>query len=324
MAEEGTLKAYNKEDVPPPADASGVIKRHGGGLPDHSVEGEAGHGRDGHALGPRLQVEDLGWDDPREGTTRGGEAEVVQPGHGDEAPRRTAVAVFRPGRELGEEDGGDDEGDHVAHVAQDERPAAAGLVDEQHAAELRDESQHGRDGLVLEGLILRDADLGVNRHGIILDGRHTRHLDTRLDAAGEQQPAERRLVPEQLDVRLGRALVLHRYGLLDLLELGAHPRVGHVAVRVQLGERLEALVHLAVVDKPARGLWEEEDEHGQDAGGDDLDAEGDAPLAVVGGVEADEGAPRDPGGGEGADAQHELLEGGDSAADAGVAELGLV
>lgn len=93
---------------------------------------------------------------------------------------------------------------------------------------------------------------------------------------------------------------------------------------VKLREGMEALLDTALVDEPAGGLREEQDEGGEQARGRDLDAEADAPLVVVRAVEADVGPVRDPGGHEGADAQHELLEGGDSASDAGVAELGLV
>jgi hypothetical protein len=85
-------------------------------------------------------------------------------------------------------------------------------------------------------------------------------------------------------------LVLEHDGLLDLFELGPHPQVVDVAVRVELGERLKAEIGLAVVDEPAGGLGEEEDQGGQEDGWDDLDAQGGAPLAVVGGIEADVGA----------------------------------
>lgn len=93
---------------------------------------------------------------------------------------------------------------------------------------------------------------------------------------------------------------------------------------VELRKCLEAFLDAALVDEPAGGLGEEEDESGEQARGHDLDAQADAPLLIVRAVEADVGPVRDPGGHEGADAQHELLEGGDSASDAGVAELGLV
>lgn len=85
-------------------------------------------------------------------------------------------------------------------------------------------------------------------------------------------------------------LVLDGDALLDLLEFGAHPGVLGVAVGVQAGERLETFLDAAVVDEPAGGLGEEEDEEGEDGAGDDLDAEGDAPLAGVVVGEANVGA----------------------------------
>lgn len=56
---------------------------------------------------------------------------------------------------------------------------------------------------------------------------------------------------------------------------------------MQPGEGPQALLDPAVVDEPARGLGEEEDEQREDGGGDDLDAEGEAPLGGVVVVEAD-------------------------------------
>jgi hypothetical protein len=108
-----------------------------------------------------------------------------------------------------------------------------------------------------------------------------------LQGAGDEQAAEARLVLEQLDVRLGLVLVLEGDGVLDRLELGLDPRVGGVAVGVQLGERLQAKVGLAVVDQPAWGLGEQKDEGAEEDGGDDLNTERGAPLSVVIGSEAD-------------------------------------
>jgi len=72
--------------------------------------------------------------------------------------------------------------------------------------------------------------------------------------------------------------VLQDDGFLDLGKLGLDPGVVDVAVGVQLGQRLEALVGAVVVDEPARRLGEEEDEQAQDGGGYVLDGEGDPPL----------------------------------------------
>lgn len=317
-------ETHDEENVPPPADARLVVERHGRRLPNHGVEREARHGGDRHALGPRLEIKDLGGNDPREGTAGGAEADVVQPRHDDEAPRRAAVAVVGSGGELCEEDGGDDEAEAVGQVTTDEGPPAARLVDEEDTHELRHEGEHRRDGLVAERLVARDADLLVDGDGVVLDRRHARHLHRGLEAARQEQAAEGRAVLEQIQVRLCGALALDGDGLLNLVELGADPRVRGVAVGVQLREGLEALLDAALVDEPAGRLGEEEDEGCEEAGGRDLDSQADAPLLVVRGGEADVGAVRDPGGHQRADSQHELLERGDAATDAGVAELGLV
>lgn len=74
-------------------------------------------------------------------------------------------------------------------------------------------------------------------------------------------------------------------GILNLIEFGTNPRVVDVAVSVQLGECLEALFRLAVIDKPARRFGEEKDKSGEDDGWDDLDTKTGSPLPVVGRVE---------------------------------------
>lgn len=202
-------RTHDKDNVPLPADARVVIERHGRRLPDHGVERKARHGRDGHALGPRLEVEDLGGDDPRERAASGAEADVVKPRHDDEAPRRAAVAVLAVGREPCEEDGGDDEHQGVAQVAADQGPPSAGLVDEQDAHELRHEGEDGGDCLVAERLVARDADLLVDGDGVVLDRRHASHLHRGLEAAREEEAAEGRAVLEKVQVRLCFALALH-------------------------------------------------------------------------------------------------------------------
>ena len=62
--------------------------RHGcvGDLADEGVEGEADHGGDRDTFGTGPRVEDLGGDDPREGSAGGGKGEVVEPSANYEAP----------------------------------------------------------------------------------------------------------------------------------------------------------------------------------------------------------------------------------------------
>lgn len=94
-----------------------ILHRDGGNLADHSVESERDTRRDGDTLGPSACIEHFCGDDPGQGTAGCGEGEVVEPGHDDETP--VGAAVDGGGRELGEEDRGDDEGDAVAKVAAD-------------------------------------------------------------------------------------------------------------------------------------------------------------------------------------------------------------
>lgn len=202
-------RTHDKDNVPLPSDARVIVEGHGRRLPDHGVERKARHGRDGHALGPRLEVEDLGGDDPREGAAGGTEADVVEPRHDDESPRRAAVAVLAVGREPCEEDGGDDEHEGVAQVAADQGPPSPGLVDEKDAHELRDEGEDGGDGLVAQRLVARDTDLLVNGDRVVLDRRHARHLHRGLETAREEEAAEGGAVLEEVQVRLCFALALN-------------------------------------------------------------------------------------------------------------------
>lgn len=73
-----------------------------------------------------------------------------------EAPLRATVGR-QAGWELGQKHRGDDESDHVAQIAQDERPATTGAVDEQDGAELSDQRDDAVDALVLERVVARDA-----------------------------------------------------------------------------------------------------------------------------------------------------------------------
>ena len=61
------------------------------------------------------------------------------------------------GREFGKEYGGDDEGDHVAEIAENERSATAEFVDKEHAKELGNQGNDAVDGLVFQGIVAADA-----------------------------------------------------------------------------------------------------------------------------------------------------------------------
>jgi hypothetical protein len=67
---------------------------------------------------------------------------------------------------------------------------------------------------------------------------------------------------EEFTVGLGFMFMLHCDAVLDLVELSSYPSVVFVAVSVQSGEGFEAFVRVSVVDEPAWGFGEEEDEGG--------------------------------------------------------------
>lgn len=163
-----------------------IIQRNRRRLPNHGIKRKRQHGRNRNSLGSRLHVKDLSGDDPRQRAARRAEAKVEQPRHDDEAPCRALVVVVPLGRELRHQDRRDDKGQHVAQVAEDERPATARVVDEHHAQELRDERNDGGDGLVPQRLIRRNAQLRINVHAEILNRTHTRHLHRRLQRARKE------------------------------------------------------------------------------------------------------------------------------------------
>lgn len=233
---------YDEEDVELVAD---VLHGNGGDLTDHGVEGKRQHGRRHDTLGAGLGVEDLGGDDPRERSARGAEGEVVGPGGDDEAPRRSLVVVGA-GREDGQQDGCDDEGDHVSKVTDDQRPASTEPVDEHHAQELGDERNDGRDGLVLECVVALDAHQAVDSDTVVLNGRYTRHLNRGLERASEEETSERSSVGEEFEDRACCVLFLESDGILNLVELCTYPGIVDIALSVESSQCLETLFGFAL------------------------------------------------------------------------------
>lgn len=146
------------------------------------------------------------------------------------------------------------------------------MIDEEHTQHLGHQRQNTRDGLIPQRLIPRNANLAIDLYRVVLYCAHTRHLHARLQRARQEQPAERALVLEERPVAHGGLLALDGQGVLDLEELGADPGIVLVALGVELGEGGETFVFPAVGDEPAGGFGEEEDEEGEDATGNDLDA----------------------------------------------------
>lgn len=100
------------------------------------------------------------------------EAKVINPSNNNESPGRRIVVTFS-GRELGEQNRGDDERDTIPEIASNHRPSASGVVDEEDTAELSHDGDDRADALVLEGVRPGDSDLGEDVGGVVLDGGDT-------------------------------------------------------------------------------------------------------------------------------------------------------
>lgn len=81
--------------------------------------------------------------------------------------------------------------------------------------------------------------------------------------------------PEELEVALCFVLVVISNSLLDLRKLGLDPRVIDIAMSMELGKRLQALLPVAMIDEPTRTLGEEQNQRDEDNSGNELDSERD-------------------------------------------------
>ena len=143
----------------------------------------------------------------------------------------------------------------------------------------------------------RDPDLLEDLRREVLDGGDARHLAGSLDHGGEDGAPE--LGPGADQVEVGLVLGGVFFGDLgaDQRVFGDDVGVVDVAVGVELGEVVQALVGHVVVAEPAGGFGEEVDQAAEEEGGDDLDGEGDAPFfAVAGAGPSDIAAVANPGG----------------------------
>lgn len=134
---------------------------------DHGVEGEGNHDTDGDTLRSRACIEDLRWDDPRKRSTSSREADIVEPGDGNKAPARRVIDVRRGRWENTKQDCSDDECKTVSKVSEDEWPSTASVIDEEDTAQLREKCKHAADSLVLESGCCADANLRVDRLGLL-------------------------------------------------------------------------------------------------------------------------------------------------------------
>jgi len=160
-----------------------------GDLADHRIERERGHSRNTDTLGSSACVEDFGWDDPRQRSASATEGEVVYPSHDDEAPLSTKVGGYTRW-ELGEQSCRDNEGDHVANIAEDQWPATTELVNQHHAKELSDQGDDAVDPLVFECVLTRDADLLVDGNAVVLNCGDTGHLNRSLQSTAQEETSE--------------------------------------------------------------------------------------------------------------------------------------
>lgn len=79
-----------------------------------------------------------------------------------------------------------------------------------------------------------------------------------------------------------------------------------------------------MVDEPPRRFREEHDEHSEETGWDELNSQGYAPFITATSGDVRVGGIAHPTGDQGTDAQHELLQSGDSTTDIGMCEFGLI
>ena len=78
---------------------------------------------------------------------------------------RVRTVDFR--RILREQDGGDDEGDAVAQVSKDERPATTSVINDKHTQSLRTEGNDGIVCLVLQRVAAADTHLAIDCDRIV-------------------------------------------------------------------------------------------------------------------------------------------------------------
>jgi hypothetical protein len=149
-------------------------------------------------------------------------------------------------------------------------------------------------------------------------------LGSDLHRDGKPETAEAGLVSEELSVALSRGLVLKSKTLLDLIELCPDPGIVNIAVSVKLGKGLKTLLRASMVNQPTRRLGEEQNKSSEKEGRDVLDSKWDTPLARVVVAKASVCSVANGRGDEGTDAEHELLEGCDAAADIRMTELALI
>ena len=140
-----TRVTYNEQEIVFP---SSLLHGRLRDLPDHGVECERYHRSNGNAFRTSLSVKDLGWNDPRQRSTGCTEAEIVNPSDDNETPSSRLV-VACPWWEYSQHYSGNDEGNHVSKITNNEWPATSEFVDEEDAKRLSYQSDDGRDCLVL-------------------------------------------------------------------------------------------------------------------------------------------------------------------------------
>jgi len=254
---------------------------HGAGrdLGDAEVEEPLGGGAHADAVGAQPRGEDLGEVDPGDGAPGGRVPDHVQVDHDDHGDGGGRHDVDVGGRVRVQHGGEDEHHGHHPGGAGDEGLAPAQLVD-------ADEEEDGRGG-DLDGAVdargeqrrvgLGHADGLEDLGRVVANAVGARELLPEHDAeAVDEAPAVARreaLAPAHA-LRLRQLLLDGRLDLRDLLhDLGVR---GGLAAHV--GQRGGGLFDAAAGDEPARGLLQEPQADEQEAAGDELDGDRDAPL----------------------------------------------
>ena len=234
--------------------------------------------RHAHGLRPHVHGEDLRRPDPDGGAPR----RLVEEGKEEEQKDDTdadGLGLGRRARRLGADDGDDEHADAHAYAADDEQELAAETVDGPGRVEREDDAK-GR----VQGVDERDL-VAVGKHVLVDDGRVgvqralARDLLARVDDEGEEEPlAHRAVLPEgQVAGRDGLLFELERLADDEDLVFDFLLRVAHLAQRLP---RLFDVV--AVLDVPAWGAGDEEDEGEDDAGDQELEDDDHFPVPFSG------------------------------------------
>lgn len=122
---------------------------------------------------------------------------------------------------------------HVNEISRNQRPSPPKFIHKRHTKPFTKQPNNVIDRLVFQRIRPHNADLLVDRHAIVLNGRHARHLDRSLQGTRDEEPSEGRSVGEEFQVGLCLVLMLVGDAFLDLVEFCSYPRVLCIAVGME-------------------------------------------------------------------------------------------